>query len=100
MEKSCNSCIHRHVCKLYPRINGNIESNIKTTAEHCPHYIPKCTHPEGITIKPDGINELDPCVYQTIEKHYDCMVEISQCVKCGNIDISWCRATASDEDVE
>lgn len=100
MDKSCRICIHRHVCKLYPRINNNIDDIVKSTAQNCPHYIPKCTHPNGITIKPNGVDELDPCIYQTVEEHYDCKVEISRCVKCGNLDISWCRATAAEENIE
>ena len=29
----------------------------------------RCSFGEGISIKPDGINELDPCVYKEIEKY-------------------------------
>ena len=29
----------------------------------------KCQWPDGITIKPDGVNELDPCQYKTAEIH-------------------------------
>ena len=49
----------------------------------------KCKHPEGISIRPDGVNELDPCVYQDIEKYRNVTVTVSRCVKCGHIDISW-----------
>ena len=49
----------------------------------------KCKWPEGIEIKPDGENELDPCIYKTIEKYANVTVTVSRCIKCGHIDISW-----------
>ena len=49
----------------------------------------KCKFPDGITIKPDGINELDPCKYEDIEKYANVTVTISRCKKCGHIEISW-----------
>lgn len=51
----------------------------------------KCEFENGIIIKPDGENELDPCVYEEIEKYTNVTVIISRCKKCGNIDISWMR---------
>lgn len=42
-------------------------------------------------IKPDGVNELDPCVYEDIEIHTNCTVIISRCTKCGNLEISWTK---------
>ena len=51
----------------------------------------KCQFPEGMKIKPDGVNELDPCVYEDIEIHTNCTVIISKCTKCGNLEISWIK---------
>lgn len=51
----------------------------------------KCKMPDGLVIKPDGINELDPCVYEPIEEYGNVTVTISKCRKCGFIDISWRR---------
>lgn len=51
----------------------------------------KCKMPDGLVIKPDGINELDPCVYEPIEEYGNVTVTISRCVNCGHIDISWQR---------
>ena len=51
----------------------------------------KCQFPEGMKIKPDGVNELDPCVYEDIEIHTNCTVIISRCTKCGNLEISWIK---------
>ena len=42
-------------------------------------------------IKPDGVNELDPCVYEDVEIHTNCTVSISKCTKCGNLEISWIK---------
>ena len=41
------------------------------------------------TYKPDGVNELDPCVYQEIETHTNCTVHVMKCKKCGHIEILW-----------
>ena len=51
----------------------------------------KCKFPNGIIIKPDGTNELDPCIYEDIEIHTNCTVIISKCSKCGNLEISWVK---------
>ena len=51
----------------------------------------KCQFPNGMKIKPDGVNELDPCVYEDIEIHTNCTVIISRCTKCGNLEISWIK---------
>lgn len=49
----------------------------------------KCEFPDGIVIKPDGINELDPCLYEEIERWGNVTVSVKRCKICGNIDISW-----------
>ncbi len=51
----------------------------------------KCKFPNGLVVKPDGKNELDPCIYEDIEIHTNCQVIISRCKKCGNIGISWTK---------
>lgn len=51
----------------------------------------KCEHPGGIIIKPDGVNELDPCVYEDVEKYKNVTVIVSRCIYCGHIEISWVR---------
>lgn len=49
----------------------------------------KCSFPDGVVIKPDGVNELDPCVYKEKERYINATVVVSECEKCGHIDISW-----------
>jgi hypothetical protein len=44
-----------------------------------------------MNIKPDGVNELDPCVYETIEYYTNVDVEIVRCKNCGNIEVLWHR---------
>ena len=51
----------------------------------------KCTFPDCVTIKPDGINPLDPCIYQTVEIFRNVTVEVMQCKKCGHVEIVWHR---------
>ena len=57
----------------------------------------KCTLPEGVVIKPDGVNELDPCIYEEIEKYANVTVSIRRCKNCGNIDIAWYRQDDTEE---
>ena len=51
----------------------------------------KCQFPNGMKIKPDGTNELDPCIYEDIEIHTNCTVIVSKCTKCGSLEISWIK---------
>lgn len=50
----------------------------------------KCNFSD-IVIKPDGVNELDPCVYEEIERYANVTVSILRCKKCGHIEIEWFR---------
>ena len=50
----------------------------------------KCSIPEGVTIKPDGIHPLDPCLYETTEIHRNVTVRVMKCKRCGHVEISWC----------
>ena len=50
----------------------------------------KCSH-DGITIKPDGVHELDPCIYETTEAYANVTVFVRKCKHCGHIDIAWKR---------
>lgn len=56
----------------------------------------KCSFGD-ISIKPDGVNELDPCIYEDIEMYANVTVVISRCKKCGHIDISWLRQDNTEE---
>lgn len=58
----------------------------------------KCSWGDGVTIKPDGENELDPCIYEEIEKYKNVTITISRCKKCGHIEISWQRQDDTEEE--
>lgn len=60
----------------------------------------KCSWGEGITIKPDGIHELDPCIYEDIEVYRNVTVIVSRCKRCGNIVISWKRQEDTEDITE
>ena len=49
----------------------------------------KCTWGEGISVRPDGVNELDPCLYKDVQIFRNVTVVVSRCVRCGNISIGW-----------
>ena len=57
----------------------------------------KCSYPDGMTIRPDGINELDPCIYEDIEVYKNATVIVSKCKKCGHIEITWKRQPETEE---
>ena len=57
----------------------------------------KCTHGDGVVFKPDGINELDPCVYKEIQAFRNVTVRILKCVHCGHIDIEWVRQENTED---
>ena len=55
----------------------------------------KCNYTDinGNTVKvlPDGVNELDPCEYEEVERYRNVTVSILRCKKCGHISIGWER---------
>lgn len=55
----------------------------------------KCKWPDGIKLEIKG-HEVDPCQYEEIEKWTNCIVTISRCKRCGNIDISWQKTEESE----
>lgn len=57
----------------------------------------KCEFPDGITVKPDGVNELDPCVYEDVEMYTNVTIIVSRCKKCGHTEISWMRQEDTEQ---
>ena len=49
----------------------------------------RCQWPEGMEIKPDGVNPLDPCSYDVIEEHHGVTVRVLRCRRCGHQEIEW-----------
>lgn len=56
----------------------------------------KCSFKDGLVIKPDGFNELDPCIYEEVESWRNVTVIVSKCKRCGAIDISWQKQENSE----
>lgn len=57
----------------------------------------RCTCGDGITVKPDGVHELDPCEYEVVEAYRNVTVEVLRCRRCGHIEITWRRQSDTEE---
>ena len=57
----------------------------------------KCCFPPGVIVKPDGVNELDPCVYEEVECYKNVTVHVMRCLRCGHVEISWERQEDTEE---
>ena len=55
----------------------------------------KCTWPDGMEAKIHDI-PVDPCIYTDRQRLHNVDITISECKKCGAIDISWSK----NEDTE
>ena len=51
----------------------------------------ECSFPGGMRIFPDGVHELDACVYEETERWRNVTVSILRCPICGRIEIGWYR---------
>lgn len=56
----------------------------------------RCQFPDGLTIRPDGVNELDSCLYEEIETIEHCTVHVLRCQRCGHIEIEWERESQDE----
>ena len=53
----------------------------------------KCTvPPDGVASSIFGM-EVDPCVYEEMERHANVTVIVQRCRRCGGIAIRWLRQT-------
>lgn len=57
----------------------------------------KCQFPGGVVIKPDGVNELDPCIYEEVERYANVTVSINRCKVCGHVSIEWMRQEDTEQ---
>ena len=60
----------------------------------------KCSFGEGITVKPNGVDELDPCKYVVEEEYMNVTVRVLKCRKCGHVEIEWERQQNTQEIIE
>ena len=51
----------------------------------------------NVIVKPDGVNELDPCDYQIVEKYSNVTIEILRCKKCGHMEVLWHRQDDTED---
>ena len=59
----------------------------------------RCPFCNGITVKPDGVNDLDPCLYELKEIHRSVDVEVHQCQVCGHAEILWRRRADTEDEI-
>lgn len=57
----------------------------------------RCSFPDGVVIKPDGVNELDPCTYEEVECYKNVTIHVMKCMKCGHIELMWERQDNTEE---
>lgn len=57
----------------------------------------KCTLPKGLVIKPDGVHELAPGLFETEQVLTNCTVEVLRCKHCGEYELSWYRTATTEE---
>ena len=62
-----------------------------------PPALLKCTVPDKITIRIDGENDFDACLYKTVKAYRNVTVMIDVCKKCGHTEISWTRQEDTEE---
>lgn len=48
----------------------------------------KCEYPDGVKVE-IGDREVDPCLYEEVEKWESVTVTVLRCKKCGHIEIEW-----------
>lgn len=60
----------------------------------------KCCFPGGVVIKPDGVNELDPCIYEEVERYRNVTVSVMRRKRCGHVEVSWVRQENTEEVTE
>ena len=60
----------------------------------------KCKYKGGITIKPDGVNDLDPCDYEEVETHKNVTVHVLRCRNCGHVELEWEQQENTEEVTE
>lgn len=78
---------------LIANLRNHVASLQKIIEEQRKH---KCNF-GGICIKPDGVNELDPCIYETLETHRNVTVEVIRCKNCGHIEVLWHRQENTED---
>lgn len=56
-----------------------------------------CKFDGDIKIFPDGVNELSPHLFETIEYYKNVDVEVVKCKRCGEVSFRWYRTPETEE---
>lgn len=82
--------------ELIHYLNGyaTCQNDIISIIDKCPDI---CSFGPGISVKPDGVNDLDPCSYDEIETYKNVTVHVLKCKKCGHIEYEWERQENTEE---
>lgn len=95
VETMCHQCIDNYLdfCK-----EVNKDPDPPTTApERQTSGRHRCRFPDGVTIKPDGIHPLAPCIYEEKEIHRNVTVYVGQCKECGHVNLRWERQEDTED---
>ena len=85
-------------CEVVIANQRNHIASLQKAVEDLRKQAKKCSFGVGITIKPDGVNELDACRYEVLEVHENVTVEVIRCKNCGHTEVSWYRPEDGDSD--
>lgn len=58
----------------------------------------ECSYPAGVTVKPDGVHEAEPHMYELAERHKNVTVEVLRCKHCGKVSIGWYRQDNTEDE--
>ena len=50
-----------------------------------------------MSVRPDGVHELEPCAFQLTQKLRNVTVEILTCPACGNVSVGWFRQDNTED---
>lgn len=52
----------------------------------------RCKWPDGVeSVKPDGVTELDACLYDETAVYRNVTVHVYKCERCGHVELGWER---------
>lgn len=56
-----------------------------------------CAWPDGVTIKPDGVHDLSPHNFVTVQILKNVTIEVVRCTVCGEISTAWYRQEDTED---
>lgn len=90
--------IHNAVAECFKAKAHRLAKNLGVkNFNYEPPALLKCTVPDKITIRIDGENDFDACLYKTVKAYRNVTVMIDVCKKCGHTEISWTRQEDTEE---